>query len=378
MIPAPFVLERHFAQHEFTAQTLLSSSDCDALALDDVVAGFDDDVRARWAKLSLGYTESRGLPALRAEIAADYRSVGADDVVTVVPEEGVLLGLAALVSPGDRVVVMAPAYQSLCEVVRFQGGVVVPWRPRLHGDQLRFDLDDLQLLLMGGGEGVPGLVVVNVPHNPTGAQLEPGAWARLFDLTNKAGARVFSDEMYRHLELPPREALSSAVDVDDRAVALSGLSKSLSAPGLRAGWLVSRDRALLDRVAAMKDWTTICAPGPAELLALAVLRRRRAIEANNRAVVAANVAHVVDRVAGDARVTFFRPKAGSVAVLRVNGVDDAAAVCDRVLQRHGAMLVPIAGMFADAGDGFAGCVRLGLGRAAFRAGFDAVFASLFS
>lgn len=379
MLPVPFVLERHFARHEFTAKTLLSSSDCDAVALDDVVAGFDEDVAARWRGLTLGYTESRGLPALREEIAADYQHVGADDVVEVVPEEGVLLALAALVAPGDRVIVMAPAYQSLAEVVRFQGGVVVPWRPRLVADQLRFDLDDLQLALLRGAGTGTALIVVNVPHNPTGAHLGPDDWARLFDLAGKAGARVFSDEMYRHLELTPRSALPSAVDVDDRAVVLSGLSKSLSAPGLRTGWLASRDRALLDRVAAMKDWTTICAPGPAELLALAVLRRRREFEAKNRAVVAANVEFVAGRVAHDRqRLTFFRPQAGSVALLRLNDVVDAATVCDRVLARHGALLVPVAGMFADAGDDFGACVRLGLGRAAFRDDFAAVYDALFS
>lgn len=376
MLPTPFRLERHFAVHEFTARRLLSSSDCDALSLDDVVAHFDDDIAARWRGLSLGYTESRGLPLLREEIARDYESVDRDLVLTVVPEEGVLLALSALVEPGTPVIVTGPAYQSLAEVARHRGGDVAHWQPRVVGDQVTFDLDDLQMMLMRRAHASqPPLVVVNFPHNPTGALLSPGEWHALFDLVGKAGGRVFSDEMYRHLELAPRQPLRSAVDVDDRAVVLGGLSKSLSAPGLRTGWLATRDRTLLDRIAAMKDWTTICAPGPAEVLAVAVLRRRRELEAKNRAIVSTNVAAAAAAVAaagGDAvGLRFFRPKAGSVALLRL-GVNDAAAVCDRVLQETGSMLVP-ASMFDNAAEGrFDGFVRLGLGRASFAADFAAI------
>lgn len=374
MLSAPFRLERHFALHEFTAKRLLSSSDCDAVSLDDVIAGFDDEIAARWRTLSLGYTESRGLPLLRAEIAADYTAhgddVGVDDVLCVVPEEGVLLAMAALVERDTPVIVTTPAYQSLAEVARQRGARILHWRPRVVADQLTFNLDDLQLLLMQTTNLAAPVVVVNFPHNPTGALPSPDTWTRLFELVERRGGRVFSDEMYRHLELAPREPLRSAVDVSRTAVVLSGLSKSLSAPGLRTGWLATHDRALLDRIAAMKDWTTICAPGPAEVLAVAVLRRRRQLEAHNRSIVAHNVAAVRDLVKDRPRLRFFAPKAGSVALLRLpTRADD---VCARVLRDTGSMLVP-ASMFENDVDGsFDDCVRLGLGRASFAADFAAV------
>lgn len=70
----------------------------------------------RWNNLSLGYTESRGLPELRQEICGLYSSVQPDDVVVCAPEEGVFLTMHALLSPGDEVVCMYPGYQSLYEV----------------------------------------------------------------------------------------------------------------------------------------------------------------------------------------------------------------------------------------------------------------------
>ncbi len=74
MHPAPFALERFFARHEFSARYLLSASDCQGLAMADLVAGADDELRRRWETLTLGYTESQGLPELRAEIAAHVRA----------------------------------------------------------------------------------------------------------------------------------------------------------------------------------------------------------------------------------------------------------------------------------------------------------------
>jgi aspartate/methionine/tyrosine aminotransferase len=378
VIPAvPFALERLFARHEFTAQRLLSSSDCDALGLGDVIDGFDDDERAAWQALRLSYTDSRGALALRAAIAADYDSVDVEDLVTVVPEEGVLLALTALLEPGTPVVATVPAYASLVEIARARGAVFAPWRPRIVGDRISFDVDDLAAALadaVATGGGRPPVVIVNFPHNPTGFLPLPSEWQRLFELVERAGGRVFSDEMYRHLELPPREPLPAAVDVSARAVSLSGLSKSLSAPGLRTGWLACRDRVVVERLATLRDWTTICGVGPAEILAQSIVRRRRSIEAQNRQTILRNLAHVVAGVSGHPQLTCFAPHAGSVALLRLGGVVDAAPLCERLVTDTGAMFV--AGGFFAGADDVRGCVRLGLGRSSFAADFDAVLPAL--
>ena len=362
MLSAPFRLERHFARYEHAVRALLSSSDCDALTLAEIVAGLDDETRARWSAATLGYTEARGLPALREAIASDYPGVRADEILTVVPQEGVLLALSALVSPGTPVIVTTPAYQSLAEIARFAGGSIHPWEPRVDDSSWRFDLADLEVLLNASRRaGAAPLVVVNFPHNPTGALPTPAEWSRLFALVAAHEGRVFADEMYRRLERDGQPLLASAVELDPRAVALGGLSKSLAAPGLRMGWLVTHDGALLADLAARKDWTTICAPGPVEILALGVLARRREIEARNRAIIARNVDAVRALVEEGPGPIFYPPTGGSVALLRLRQ-GAVPAICERVLREHDAMLVP-ASMFENAPGGtFDDCVRLGLGR----------------
>jgi aspartate/methionine/tyrosine aminotransferase len=367
MLPMPFVLERHYAQHEFTAQSMLSSSDCDALSMRDVLDHMHPEDRLRWDELQLGYTQSAGLPALRAEIAAQYQSIHQGHVLTVVPEEGILLALSSLVTPQQPVIVTAPAYQSLVAVVEHCQGNVMPWHPRVreeHPQPVHFDLDDLQRLLDACGDQAP-LLVLNFPHNPTGALPSHAEWSQLFAMVKAAGGRVFSDEMYRGLELTS-SSLPSACDMDASSVVLCGLSKSMSAPGLRCGWVVTRDDALLANIAMRKDWTTICAPAPAEVLATSVLRRRAELQQRNRAVIASNLQAASRVLAEHDRFRLLTPAAGSVCLLRLTREQDAQAFCDDVLARTGSMLVA-ASMFAKTPAALRGCVRLGLGRAAFAA-----------
>jgi DNA-binding transcriptional MocR family regulator len=107
----------------------------------EVLAMADDECRALWNDLRLGYTESLGLPQLRAQVAGMYEGATADDVVVGAPEELIFVAMNALLRPGDRVVCTYPGYQSLFEIARAIG-CVVDLKPR-EKDGWRFDVDDL-------------------------------------------------------------------------------------------------------------------------------------------------------------------------------------------------------------------------------------------
>ena len=86
---APFLLERVFARHEFSARRLLSSSDCESLSMAELLADADAETQGMWDALRLGYTESRGLPVLRREIAQLHPGTRVADVLEVQPSEGI-------------------------------------------------------------------------------------------------------------------------------------------------------------------------------------------------------------------------------------------------------------------------------------------------
>lgn len=108
-------------------------------------------------------------------------------------------------------------------------------------------------------------VITNFPHNPTGAHLTKSDWQRLCNLCQTRGAYLFNDEMYRLLEHDPKALLPSAADSYERGISLSGMSKALSMPGLRIGWVAMQDQQLLQKVTELKDYTTICSSAPSEV-----------------------------------------------------------------------------------------------------------------
>lgn len=349
----PFFLERFFARHEFTAPYLLSSSDCDGWSQAEVLAAADPEARRLWDGLTLGYTDSRGLPALRQEIASLYRGVDPDHVVTAAPQELVWLAMNALLKPGDHVVCTHPGYQSLYEVALSLGCRVDRWQPD-EAAGWRFDLGRLEALLKADTK----LVVVNFPHNPTGALPPRADFEALAALLRGRGIRLFSDEMYRFLELDSAERLPSACELYERSLTLGGMSKAFGMAGLRVGWLVVPDRAVRERVAELRDYTTICGAAPSEVLALMGLRAKDAVLARHRRRIARNLGLLDAFFARQDRLfRWVRPKAGTVAFPAYRGDDGAPAFCDRLVAEAGVVLLPSAVFEYEAPH-----VRFGFGR----------------
>jgi aspartate/methionine/tyrosine aminotransferase len=140
-------------------------------------------------------------------------------------------------------------------------------------------------------------------------------------------------------------------------VSISGLSKAYGLPGLRVGWLATRDRALREAVQAYKDYTTICASAPSERLAVVALKnadrlvgRCRGIIAANRPLVEAFLSRQSERFASRP------PLAGPIAFARFHP-GDASDFCERLALTAGVMLLP-SSVF-EWGDGH---VRFGFGR----------------
>ena len=139
--------------------------------------------------------------------------------------------------------------------------MLLKWEAR---GAVTFDVADLEAQIAAAGGSVK-LIVINFPHNPTGAWLSPADLARVVTAARNAGAWLFSDEMYRGLEHGEAAPLPSACEVYERAVCLSGMSKVYALPGLRMGWLVSRDEAFMQQAAGYKDYTTICGSAPSQV-----------------------------------------------------------------------------------------------------------------
>jgi aspartate/methionine/tyrosine aminotransferase len=355
----PFHTERFLAAHEFTAPYILCASDCESLTVDELLqlAGMSWE---RLGRLRLGYTDSQGAPALRERIAESYANVSADQVIGLgAPEEGIFLTMHALLEPGDEVVVLTPCYDSLVNVAEYLGCRVARWLLVETAGGWQLDLGALEKLVTPRTK----LVVVNFPHNPTGYLPTHDEWQAIVEIVKRAGAWLFSDEMYRGLEVDLSARLPSGCDVYERAVTLGGLSKTYGLPGLRTGWLALQDTELRDRLLGWKDYTTICASAPSEILAEIALGVADKLATRSRAIVQDNLVSAESFFSRWREIfCWHRPMAGSVALV---GLRDQSAedFCRRLVAEGGVLLLPSTGLgFGD------GHVRFGFGRLGFSEG----------
>jgi aspartate/methionine/tyrosine aminotransferase len=356
---AEFALERYFARWEFAVQHVLGASDVEGWSMSELLELADDETRSMWDGLRLGYTESTGHPLLRREIAALYDAIEADDVLVFAgAEEAIFCLMSTSLQDGNHAIVTWPGYQSLYEVARAAGAQV-----SLHAlrEEDGWSLDVDRLILSFRPE--TRMVVVNAPHNPTGMLPTEAEWRRLAAACAEAGIRLVGDEVYRFLEHDGSAPLPAAADLDERFISIGVMSKSFALPGLRIGWLATRDRAVLDRCARLKDYTTICSSAPSEVLALMGLRARDRVLARSRAIVGANLA-VLDAFfeRRAEALTWVRPRGGSIGFPKLVPGGPAGPSADRfaarLIEATGVLLVP-SSQFGFGDSHF----RIGLGRA---------------
>jgi|WetSurMetagenome_2_1015567.scaffolds.fasta_scaffold00794_3 aspartate/methionine/tyrosine aminotransferase len=352
-----FKLERYFAAYEFRAKRLLSSSDCESLTINELLHMADTECLELWHHLKVGYTESKGHPLLRDEIAGLYRNIKSDDVCVMAPEEGIFIALNVILDPGDHVIVTDPGYQSLAEIPESIGCEVTRWPLAAEGRRWKLDTD----FLLKSVRKNTKLIVINFPHNPTGFIPEPDEFKRITEIALENNVLLFSDEMYRYLEFPGSARHDSACDISDSWISLSGLSKSFGLPGLRIGWLATRNRDVMRRIERFKDYTTICNSALSEIFGIIALRNRERITGNNLKLVQANLqaAKLFFRRHEDL-LTWIEPGGGSVAFPALSRGIAADELCKRLIDQKSIMLLP-GSVFNYPGNH----IRIGLGRKDF-------------
>lgn len=353
---ADFALERFFARWEFAVQHVMCASDVESCGLTELLSSADEECAVLWGALRLGYTEPRGHPLLRAEIARQYDSLSPDHILVCAgAEEALFCVINVLLARGDHAVVTWPGYQSLYEVARATGATTVVhelrpqdgWSPRLDA-------------LIEAVSPRTKLIIVNVPHNPTGAHPTASEWREFTDSCARRGIRVLADEVYRDLVLGDADRLPACADCFDAGISVGVMSKAYGLAGLRIGWIATRDTALLERCSAFKDYTSICSAAPSEILALIALRARERLLARSRSITSANLALLelfFDEHPAD--FEWVRPRAGCVAFPRLTTRTPAASFTRELVEREGVLLLP--------GDvfGYPNHLRIGFGRADF-------------
>jgi capreomycidine synthase len=277
---------------------------------------------------------SMGTLGLRQAIATRWADGDPERViVTHGSSEAILLVMQALLGPGDEIIVLDPCYYALRAIAESIGCTVKVWPLRFESGFVP-DLRELQHLLSPQTR----MVVVNFPHNPTGASLTKEQQGEVIDLVREAGSYLVWDGAFAELTYD-RPPLPDPVLLYDRAISLGTLSKAYGLAGLRIGWCLASPEVLA-RCVHLRDYTTVFLSPLVELIAERVvehldpfLRRRLAqAHANLQMLTAWAEQHrsLIDLVSPQGGVTVFP---------RFLGLNQTDTLCQD-LGRQGVLLVP--------------------------------------
>ena len=362
-----FRLETYFSKWEFTARYHLTASDAESMPMHELLALADDEDRAAWADLRLGYSPTWGDPGLRAAIAGTFVTVSPEDVLVFAgAQEAVFLAMQALLDADDHAIVITPNYQAaetvplgLCEVTGIALDEAKGWR---------LDVSAVRRAMRPDTK----VVSVNFPNNPTGAVMDADGFAELTALCDERGVLLFSDEVYRGLELDPGRTLPQAADLSERALSLNVTSKSLGLPGLRIGWIACRDREVLSKLERAKHYTSISNSAPSEILARIAIKARERIWERNRTIIAENIPLFTEFFSRYPQLFEWEPPVGGcVCFPRYLGEDGVEAFCTDLVEGSGVLLLPASIFSSELTPVPSDRFRIGVGRADPRPGLTA-------
>jgi aspartate/methionine/tyrosine aminotransferase len=332
----PFKLERFFVPFEFSARYMLGSSDSESLSIGELLAlepGATEAFNQHW----LGYTEAPGAPYLRQAITRLYRTIAPENVLVFAgAEEAVFWYIQAALQAGDHAIVQTPCYQSHLTLARATGAEVEEWKLNFE-DGWAIDLDWIEAAIRPKTR----LIVLTTPNNPTGAHLTHSEQNRLVELAKSRGIRLFFDEVYRELEHAPQHKLPAVCDLYDKATSLGVMSKSYGLPGLRIGWVATRDTKISERLQELKDYTSLCNAAPSEFLAALALRQHEKLLERNLEIIRANLKRLDVFFARWGRVLeWVKPLAGPIAFPRLKTGQDAHEFAVDLVNKQSTLLVP--------------------------------------
>jgi aspartate/methionine/tyrosine aminotransferase len=367
-----FALEAFFSRQQGDVRHQMTASESETTPLADLLRMADEFDLRRWEALKFGYTDPHGALWLRDAIAAHYRRIDAQQVLCFTgAQEAIFAAMQSLLEAGDHAVVVTPGYQSAETVPLSRCAVSGIALDPEQGWGL--DIDQLAAAIQPNTK----LVSINFPNNPTGKILERDRFDALVALCRRHGLWLFSDEVYRLIERDPAKRLPAVADVYERGISLGGLSKSFGLPGLRLGWLISRDADCMKALRRAKAYLSICNAAPCEVLASVALKASDVILSRNRRIAEQNLAHLGQFFDEHADLFEWRPPDGAVVAFpRYLGADGVDAFCDRLITHHGVLLMPARIFHSELTAVPAEHFRIGFGRRDFVPGLAALAAAL--
>lgn len=334
----PFAVEEWMNAYETGARYNIAETCVDSISLDELFElsgthkeSFLNKLCAR--RLTYGYIE--GSPDLKEGIAALYHTIRPDEIVPAHGASGANHHVFySLINPGDKVISIMPSYQQLYSIPASLGAKVEILHLKKENSYLP-DLEELEEMARGGVK----IICLNNPNNPTGALISPEILKKVVDIAKKSDAYLLVDEVYRHLTQDD-EWQPSIVDMYEKGISTSSMSKVFSLAGVRLGWIATHDKDALKQFWSHRDYNLIsCGMIDDTIAALALASKNQILERNKK-IIRENLDILDHWIQKEPRLSYVKPKAGTTALVYYDFPIDSYTLCRRMYDSCGAFVTP--------------------------------------
>lgn len=334
----PFAVEEWMNAYETGARYNIAETCVDSISLDELFElsgthkeSFLNKLCAR--RLTYGYIE--GSPDLKEGIAALYHTIRPDEIVPAHGASGANHHVFySLINPGDKVISIMPSYQQLYSIPASLGAKVEILHLKKENSYLP-DLEELEEMARGGVK----MICLNNPNNPTGALMSPEILKKVVDIAKKSDAYLLVDEVYRHLTQDD-EWQPSIVDMYEKGISTSSMSKVFSLAGVRLGWIATHDKDALKQFWSHRDYNLIsCGMIDDTIAALALASKNQILERNKK-IIRENLDILDHWIQKEPRLSYVKPKAGTTALVYYDFPIDSYTLCRRMYGSCGTFVTP--------------------------------------
>ena len=287
--------------------------------------------------LPIRYGYHQGHPKLRELIAEDYEGLTAENVVVTNGAAEALFTLsAALLKPGDHVIVEHPNYPSNYEVPRSLGCKVDFLELRFE-KRFKPDITELENMITPKTK----FISITHPNNPTGSMITKKTLEKLIEIAESNNCYLISDKTYRELSF--KDKLPPAASLSPKAISISTMSKAYGLPGIRIGWIATQDKKLIESIIAIREQVTICNSAIGEAIAIHVLEnKKKEILEYARKHAMKNLKIVEEWIERQSNILeWIKPEAGVVAFPRFKNISiDPEKIYVTLAEKYKTFVIP--------------------------------------
>ena len=270
-----------------------------------------DQLGIEFDKIKLGYADHVGKRQLRERIAAETKGLIADDVLlTAGAAAGLFIVATSMLEKKDEIIVQFPNYATNIDTPLTIGCSVKKLELKFE-ENFRMDISSIEKLITKRTK----LISITNPHNPTGTVISEGEINKLVEIAERKNIFLLIDETYRELQrgvIPPPAASRSP-----KVISISSLSKAFGLPGIRIGWIITKDPDLQTRFLAAKEQIYVCNPVLEEEIAYHCLKQKNKMLLKVKKEVNRNFKIIEEWIVKQRKLEWVCPEGGVICFPRI-------------------------------------------------------------